>query len=93
MNILTQTHNKTLGLLVATAAIVNIVPAESNDVLIVADELKARLEATVQETFQPEVHIDADKNTSYQTLAELMAYVQKAGITKFGFITESKNQR
>lgn len=61
-----------------------------NDVPLVQGELQAKLDAAANKTPQPELQIRADKNTRYQTLAEVMAEAQNAGMTKLGFISEPR---
>jgi len=58
-----------------------------NDQLLTDDELRARLREVAALTPQPEVHLHADRNTRYQRLAEVMAEVHHAGLTKLGFVT------
>jgi biopolymer transport protein ExbD len=58
-----------------------------NDQLLTDDELRARLREIAALTPQPEVHLHADRNTRYQRLAEVMAEVHNAGLTKLGFVT------
>jgi biopolymer transport protein ExbD len=40
---------------------------------------------------QPEVHLRADKSTTYQTLAEVMATLSKAGLGKIGFVSDPRD--
>jgi biopolymer transport protein ExbD len=47
-----------------------------------------RLAQAARRSPQPELHLRADKNTRYETLAQLMAAAQKAGMTRIGFVTE-----
>ncbi len=58
-----------------------------NDALIASTELPARLAATAARTPQPELHLRADRDTRYQTLAEVMSQARSAGIEKMGFVT------
>jgi len=66
-----------------------------NDTAIDAAALPARLAAAAASEPQPEVHLRADRDTRYQTLASLMAEARKAGISRLGFVTlpESPNPR
>jgi len=59
-----------------------------NDVPITDVDLLARLTEAANRTPQPELHLRADKMTTYQRLAEIMSAAQSAGITKLGFVTE-----
>lgn len=61
-----------------------------NDAPLSETELPARLEGAARRIPQPELHLRADKTTTYQRLAEVMSAAQRAGITKLGFITESR---
>ncbi len=59
-----------------------------NDEKIDAAQLKARLTSAAKESVVPELHLRADKNTRYETIAEVIAAAQKAGVQKIGFVTE-----
>ena len=59
-----------------------------NDVPLVQDALKAKLQTIANQKPEPELHIRADKETRYQLLAEVMADAQNAGVTKLGFVSE-----
>jgi biopolymer transport protein ExbD len=59
-----------------------------NDMLLVQGELKQKLLQIAEQKPQPELNIRADKETRYQILAEIMADVQNAGVTKLGFVSE-----
>ena len=59
-----------------------------NDVPFEEAKLASRLAAEAQKQPQPELHLRADKTTSYQRLATVMSAAQNAGIEKLGFITE-----
>lgn len=61
-----------------------------NDAPLADGELKLKLEQVAQKKPQPELNIRADKETRYQILAEVMADAQNAGVTKLGFVSESK---
>ncbi len=54
--------------------------------------LPARLAAAAAQTPQPELHLRADRNTRYQTLAEVMSKARAAGIEKMGFITQPETE-
>ena len=41
---------------------------------------------------QPEVHIRADKATTYQALAEVMATVSNAGLPRIAFVSDPRSQ-
>jgi biopolymer transport protein ExbD len=61
-----------------------------NDLPMVQDELKLKLQQIAERKPQPELQIRADKATRYQVLAEVMAEAQNSGITKLGFLSEPK---
>lgn len=56
------------------------------------DELLKRLREKAPIKPQPEVHIRGDLNVRYEYVGRVVAYCQKAGIVRVGFLTEpSKN--
>ena len=59
-----------------------------NDAPFEEAELASRLATETQKKPQPELHLRADKKTSYQQLAMVMSAAQNAGIGKLGFVTE-----
>lgn len=61
-----------------------------NDMPLVQGELKLKLQEIAQKKPQPELNIRADKATRYQVLAEVMADAQNSGVSKMGFVSESK---
>ena len=63
-----------------------------NDQQVSSDELDARLAAASSKQPQPELQLRADKATRYQTIAEVMAAAQGAGMTKLGFVTDPRAQ-
>jgi biopolymer transport protein ExbD len=50
--------------------------------------LKQRLAAAALRDPQPVLRLRADRTTTYQKLAEVMADAQNAGVTRLGFVTE-----
>ncbi len=81
------------------------IPSEANNIVLAIDEqgilfwndkpineqeLTNHLSEAAQKNPQPELHLRASKKTQYQKLAEIMSTAQHAGITRLGFITESK---
>lgn len=38
---------------------------------------------------QPELHLRADRATPYEKVADILAVVQRAGVTKIAFVTEA----
>lgn len=53
-------------------------------------DLELRLQEAARQEPKPELHLHADKSTPYQRLAEVMAAAQRNGLTRIGFITESR---
>lgn len=54
------------------------------------DNLEAALKSAVpQDQGQTEVHLRADRHTEYERVARAMASVNKAGLTRISFVTES----
>jgi len=58
-----------------------------NNTVVTKDELLANLRAKAPIKPQPEVHIRGDKNSRYEPVGRVVAYCQKAGIVRVGFIT------
>ncbi|HEX5464015.1 MAG TPA: biopolymer transporter ExbD [Burkholderiales bacterium] len=50
--------------------------------------LTERLAGAARRNPQPALRLRADRTTTYQKLAEVMADAQNAGITRLGFVTE-----
>ncbi|HTP96443.1 MAG TPA: biopolymer transporter ExbD [Burkholderiales bacterium] len=50
--------------------------------------LSERLRASAQLDPQPELHLRADRDTRYQTLADVMAEAARAGLTRIGFVSD-----
>ncbi len=48
----------------------------------------ARIQAAARESPQTEVQLRADKGVPYGRVAEVISLVQKAGLTRIGFVTE-----
>jgi biopolymer transport protein ExbD len=53
-------------------------------------DLAARMAAAAQQKPQPDLQLRADKSTRYETIAQVMAAAQSNGLTKLGFVTDSK---
>ncbi|AJC21181.1 ExbD/TolR family protein [Pandoraea pulmonicola] len=54
--------------------------------------LKARLAQAAEAQPQPELHLFADKNVRYESVAKVLADAQTAGVTKLGFLTEPETR-
>ena len=52
--------------------------------------LRERLAQASQRQPQPELHLRADQQVRYQSVAEVMAAAQQAGVSKIGFVTDPK---
>jgi biopolymer transport protein ExbD len=64
-----------------------------NNMAVDTDELDERLAATAALAQQPELQLRADRNTRYETVAEVMAAAQTHGLTKLGFVTEPRKDK
>ena len=59
------------------------------DEALTADVLATRLAAAAKANPQLEVQLRADQKVPYGQVAELIAMVQKAGLSRIGFVTEA----
>lgn len=59
-----------------------------NEDVLSEDELKQRLTRAAVQTPQPEIHLRGDRQVPYEHVVKVMSAVQKAGLTKLGFVTE-----
>jgi biopolymer transport protein ExbD len=64
-----------------------------DDSVVTQEQLKSRLEAAAKAEPQPEVHMSADKEARYETIAEVMGASRDAGLAKFGFVTSPSSKR
>jgi biopolymer transport protein ExbD len=62
-----------------------------NNVVVDKDTLLANLREVAPNKPQPEVHIRGDLNSRYEPVGRVVAYCQKAGIVRVGFITSPEN--
>ena len=51
------------------------------------------MKAASQLPMQPEIHIHADRNARYETIAQVMSEAAKNGLTKIGFVTDPNAAR
>jgi biopolymer transport protein ExbD len=51
-------------------------------------ELAARFAAAAAQQPQPELHIRADRDARYESVARVMSMAAAAGLTRIGFVTE-----
>lgn len=61
-----------------------------NDSAIIKDDLPQRFAEASARKPQPELHLRADRDTRYQTIADIMSAAQKAGIQKLAFVSQPK---
>lgn len=59
-----------------------------NDEPIDATTLQQRLEEAARQDPQPELHIRGDRKAEYESVLQVMAAAQRAGVQKLGFITQ-----
>jgi biopolymer transport protein ExbD/biopolymer transport protein TolR len=59
------------------------------DEALTRDQLQQRVAAAAQGNPQLEVQLRADQTVPYGQVADLIALVQKAGLTRIGFVTEA----
>ena len=63
-----------------------------NNELVTRPVLEQRLDEAARMAPQPELQLRADKDTRYETVAQVMAAAQTRGLSKMGFITDPKDQ-
>ncbi|WP_027823779.1 ExbD/TolR family protein [Laribacter hongkongensis] len=61
-----------------------------NDAPLELDALPERLRASVAVTPDVSVQLRADRDTRYDTVAQVMAAARSAGVERLGFITEAR---
>ena len=61
-----------------------------NDTPLALDALPERLRARVAATPDVSVQLRADRDTRYDTVAQVMAAARSAGVERLGFITEAR---
>ncbi len=64
-----------------------------NEKTVSRKELDARMAEAAKKTPQPELQLRADKSTRYEVIAQVMAAAQNNGLTKMGFVTDSKEEK
>lgn len=52
------------------------------------DALRAQLKAAANQQPQPELHLRGDRKAEYESVLQVMAAAQRAGVEKLGFITD-----
>jgi len=53
--------------------------------------LEAKIAEAAKQEPQPELHLRADRDVRYESVAQVMAAAQHGGLGKIGFITEPKH--
>jgi biopolymer transport protein ExbD len=64
-----------------------------NNDAIDQNDLGTRLAQAAQKNPQPELQLRADKSTRYEVIAQVMSAAQTNGMTKIGFVTDSKESK
>lgn len=59
-----------------------------DDVAVSVDELQVKLNQSAQDTEKPSVHLRADKEGKYDTVAQVLAMASTAGLDKIAFVNE-----
>lgn len=59
---------------------------------LAAAALEERLRAAVTENSDVEMHLQADRATRYETVAETMSAARRAGLSKIGFVTQPASE-
>lgn len=60
----------------------------NNEALSGFPELERRLNEAARARTQAPLQLRADRNTRYQTIAEILSAAQQAGISRIGFVTD-----
>ncbi|MEZ5672924.1 MAG: biopolymer transporter ExbD [Thiotrichaceae bacterium] len=63
-----------------------------NEILISETALNARLSQVAQQQPTPALHLHIDKQVTYQRIAEILALIQRAGISQVGLTIIRNNQ-
>jgi len=50
-----------------------------------------RIAQAAQQQPQPEMHLRADRNVRYERVAQVMASIQRGGLSRIGFVTEPQH--
>jgi biopolymer transport protein ExbD len=59
---------------------------------VTLDELAPRVGAEAKRQPQPELHLRADRNARYESVALVMSAAAKAGLTRIGFVSDPAGQ-
>ncbi|WP_319238487.1 biopolymer transporter ExbD [uncultured Propionivibrio sp.] len=55
---------------------------------VAGDQLEGRFRMAVAQDAKAEMHLQADRNTRYEAVAETMSAARRAGLTRIGFVTQ-----
>ncbi|MBP9712311.1 MAG: biopolymer transporter ExbD [Sterolibacterium sp.] len=58
-----------------------------NRMVVTQAELSAKLQAAARLQPQPELHLNAERSTPYEKVAEVMSAAARTGLTRIGFVT------
>jgi len=61
-----------------------------NDTELSLSELETKLRELASRNPQQEIHLQADRNATYDLVAQSMAAAQRAGIVRIGFVTQAE---
>ena len=64
-----------------------------NNEAVTKTVLEQRLKEAAKMAPQPELQLRADKDTRYETVAQVMAAAQAHGLEKMGFVTDPKDKK
>lgn len=59
-----------------------------DDIKINSDELQHKLNQAAQQANKPFIHLRADKNSTYDPIAQVLALASQSGLDKIAFISE-----
>ncbi|MFT7722304.1 MAG: biopolymer transporter ExbD [Roseateles sp.] len=59
-----------------------------NGEVVTREEAQQRFLAEGKKPVQPEIHLRADQDAAYKTVAQTLADASKAGLSKVGFVSE-----
>jgi len=63
-----------------------------NNKKINEDDLSQLLVDTKKDKNETEIHLQADENTPYKKITQIMAHAQKAQVSKIGFVSKVSNK-
>jgi biopolymer transport protein ExbD len=63
-----------------------------NDTEVDREQLAANVAVAAQQQPQPELHLQVERTAAFETVAQVMAAAQAAGLEKIGFVTDARKQ-